>query len=181
MYQFSRSSLENSKVGSVLKIVRSYQQLQMINNRHNDCFSSLAWPSFILCSLSCHSFCIYLTTVLNKQMSPPAMALFGSWVIVWLVIQVAVYTVVGKYEGLSSDLRRCCILHCGSKLDRRRVVSLRPMRVIVGEYGYIDRSTALVAILLVSNTTVNAILILWDFYVLGNTCVNARSHALRAV
>ena len=99
--------------------------------------------------------------MLHDQISAPALILFTSWAIVWVAIQMAVYTVMGTYPDHSNELKHYCKMHCcGSKVEMRKVWALRPLKVQVGESLAVDRDTALVIILIVSNVTINAILII---------------------
>ena len=97
--------------------------------------------------------------MLHDRKSVPALILFGSWVIAWFVIQMAVHTVMAKYEGYSEELKRHCKLRCETKLETRQVWALKTLKVQAGAALSVDRDTALVIILIVSNVTINSILI----------------------
>ena len=97
--------------------------------------------------------------MLHDRISLPALIFFGSWVIAWFVIQMAVYTVMAKYEGYSEELKRYCKLRCETKLEIRKVWALKTLKVQAGPALSVNRDTALVIILVVSNVTINSILI----------------------
>ena len=68
---------------------------------------------------------------------------------------------MGKYEGRSEEVKRYCKMHCcGSKLQMRKVWALRPLKVRAGNTLSVTRDTALGIILIVTDVTINSILII---------------------
>ena len=98
--------------------------------------------------------------MLHDSISSPALIFFVSWVIFWVVIQMGVYTVMGRYHDQSEELRRYCRMRCETKLDVKSVRALRPLQVKAGQALSVSRDTALGIILIVTDVTVNAILII---------------------
>ena len=142
------------------EVLRSYKLLQILNNRHNDCFANMAFPSFIICGICVHAIDIYMCVMLHDSISHPALIFFVSWVMFWVVIQMGVYTVMGKYHEQSEELRRYCRVRSESKLDVKSVRALRPLKIQAGRAFSVSRDTALGIILIVTDVTVNAILII---------------------
>ena len=97
--------------------------------------------------------------MVHKQLSIPAVAMFGSWIVLWLFVEVGVCTTVGRFEELSSRFRRSWIPHAECKLDRLRLRAVKKLYVRAGENFRIHRSSALQMVLVVSELTVHAILI----------------------
>ena len=96
----------------------------------------------------------------HDSVSVPALTFFGTWVILWITIQMAVYTVMGQYHVQSEDLMGYCRMRCKTKLDVRKVRALRPLRMLYSYSLFVHQDMALGVILIVQDVTINAIFIL---------------------
>ena len=140
--------------------LKVYKQLQVLNALYNNCLCSLAWPSFILCDLSCHSLCIYIAVKLCGQVPLYIAVLFSSWAVLWVVIDFVIFPHMGQTRELSMEyLYRLAGRDRRSKLDRAVLRSLRPMGIKVGYLFTMNRTTVLIIIVIVSNLTINALLL----------------------
>ena len=98
--------------------------------------------------------------MVHKHLTIPALTLFGSWIILWVFVEVGVCTVVGRYEELSRRFQRSWLVQTECKLDRQKLRALKSLSARAGENFSIHRSSALEVVLVVSELTVHAILIL---------------------
>ena len=143
--------------------LRSYRALQVLNCLYNTCLSALGWPSFVLCNLSCHALCIYIcVTSIHEivRINPFAATFYLLWAIVWSGIVLVVYPYVGKMEGDSVEFLVMLRGQAVTKRDKMVVMTLRPLGARVGEFFIVNKTTALNIIVIVSNLTTNALLLI---------------------
>ena len=140
--------------------LKTYRELKVLNALYNSCLSCLAWPSFILCNLSCHCLCIYIAVKLFDQVNIYIAMLFSTWAVVFLVLDFVIFPHMGQSKELSMEyLRRLAGQGKRSKLDQATLKSLRPIEIKASFLFTMDRSTVLTVIVLVSNLTVNTLLL----------------------
>ena len=152
--------MESNGDREVQQVIRSYKLLQLLNNHHNDCFAGVAFPSFIIITISVHALDTYMCIMVHDRISPPAFSFFLQWVIGWAVIQMGVYTVMGKCRDQSEELKRYCGMLCKTKVEQREIRAMRPLVIRAGHTWTVGRDTALGIILIVTDVTTNAIFIL---------------------
>ena len=140
--------------------LRSYRALQILNSLYNTCLSSFGWPSFVLCNLSCHTLCIYICVTSIHDINPFAAAFYLLWVIVWSSIVLVVYPYVGKMQGNSTEFLVMLRGQAVTKSDKMVVMALRPLGARVGQFFVVNKTTALTVIVIVSNLTTNALLLI---------------------
>ena len=140
--------------------LKTYKQLQVLNALYINCLSNWAWANFILSDLSCHCLCIYFAVKLYDQVPVYIAVLFSSWAVVWVAIDFVIFPHMGQTLELSAEyLYRLSGRDKRSKLDRVVLRSLRPMGIKVGSLFTMDRTTVLMVIVIVSNLTINALLL----------------------
>ena len=141
--------------------LKTYKQLQVLNALYNNSLQDLAWPSFILCNLSCHCLCIYIAVKLYDQVPLYVSVLFSSWAVLWVVIDFVIFPHMGQTMELSVEyLYQLSGQVKRSNLDRAMLKALRPMGIKVGYLFTMDRTTVLMIIVIVSNLTINALLLM---------------------
>ena len=87
-------------------------------------------------------------------------AFFSSWALGWVGIDFVVFPHMGRTEELSREFLNVLTQCNRGKLDRAVLKSLRPLDVKVGYLFTMKRATVLTIIVIVSNLTVNALLII---------------------
>ena len=141
--------------------LKTYKQLQVLNALYNNCVQDLAWPSFMLCNLSCHCLCIYIGVKLYDQVPHFVYALFSSWAVMWVLIDFVVFPHMGQTMELSAEyLYNLSDRVKRSNLDRAVLKALRPMGIKVSYLFTMNKATVLTIIVLVSNLTINALLLI---------------------
>ena len=141
--------------------LKTYKQLQVLNALYNSSLQDLAWPSFIMCNLSCHTLCIYIAAKLFDQVPLSVSVFFSSWAVMWIVIDFVVFPHMGQTMELSVEyLHQLSGQVKRSNLDRAMLKALRPMGIKVGYLFTMNRTTVLMIIVIVSNLTINALLLI---------------------
>ena len=140
--------------------VETYRQLELLNILYSSVLSTFQWPSFILCNLSCHVLCIYIALKLLDTLHPVIGIMYGSWGVMWFGVDLVVFPHMGKLKEISKDCLHYLSLGRTNKLDRAVMRSLRPLGVKVGNFFVMNKTTALTIIVIVSNLTINALLLI---------------------
>ena len=140
--------------------LKTYKQLQIMGILYNNCLSTLQWPSFILCNLSCHGLCIYILVKLLHALHPAIGIVYGSWAFIWIILDFVMFPHMGKMKELSQDYLHCLSVNQRGKLEKVTLRSLRPLGVNVGNFFTMNKTTALTIIVIVSNLTINALLLI---------------------
>ena len=140
--------------------LRSYRTLQVLSSLYNTSLSAFGWPSFVLTNLSCHTLCIYICVTSIHEMNPFASAFYFIWASMWSIMVLVVYPYVGKIKENSMEFLVMLKGQAVTKSDRMVVMALRPLGARVGEFFVVNKTTALTIIVIVSNLTTNALLLL---------------------
>ena len=150
----------NPQSKQLKKNLRTYRQLQVLTGLYNNCLSALVWPSFILCNLSCHGLSIYITVKLLGEVFPVIAVLFTFWTGFWFIIDFTIFPHMGQMKELSIDYLHHLKVARICKLDQKIAASLQPLGVKVGNFFTMGKITVLTIIVIVSNLTINALLII---------------------
>ena len=140
--------------------VETYRQLELLNILYSSALSTFQWPSFILCNLSCHVLCIYIALKLLDTLHPVIGIMYDSWGVMWFGVDLVIFPHTENLKEISEDYLHYLSSGRTNKLDMAVMRSLRPAGVKVGNFILMNKTTALTIIVIVSNLTINAILLI---------------------
>ena len=124
----------------------------------NDCFLNMGMPTFVLQNVVVHSSMIYFALKFHDSFPLPITAMFIFWSVLWFVLEGFLYTTLGNVNYCSRNFVKSWTDVLGVK-SRRKLKSLPPLGVKIGNIYIIHRTTVLSIFLAIVNLTVHALLL----------------------
>ena len=135
-----------------------FQKLQVLNLQFNSSFAELAVPALVMQNVVGHVACIIFALKLHDFLPPTLYSFFPTWAIGWFFIEGIMYTMLGNISTYSRSFVKSWTEVVSAK-GRKKLKSMRPMGVKIGNIYVIHRTTVLSIFLAIANLAVQFLLL----------------------
>lgn len=130
----------------------------MLNLQFNSCFADLGTPAVVLLLIEGHVACIILALKFHDTLPLPVYIGFVGWAVGCFFMEGIMFTMLGNVNHYSRTFVTSWTETVGKK-SRKKLKSMRPLGVKIGDIYVIHRTTVLSVFLTVVNLTVQVLLL----------------------
>ena len=139
-------------------VIKVFRQLQILNLQFNSCFADLGTPALVLMTVETHVACLILSLKFQDKFPLAIYSVFVAWSFTSFFMEGIMFTMLGHASHYSRTLMTSWTEVVGSK-SRKRLKSMRPLGVQIGNIYVVHRTTVLSIFLVVANSTVQVLLL----------------------